>query len=273
VLLAEDDGELRALIAHVLRAEGYIVAEVADGEQLLCMIADSLDVSGSCDRIDLIITDVRMPVWTGIEVMTAARAAGSRIPFIVLTAFGDAEIHEKARSLDAVSVFDKPFDMSDLRVAVRRVLPPGCGSPDPSATRLRVLVASDDDGLRSQLAAQLRFDGHHVVELTSGIELDGMLGNARVGGGIVNAFDVIVADAGLPFWPCLESLKDIRENGWNIPVILLTGLEDERVRLGLSGIGYTALLPRSVEIGDLRIALYKLSLWQMKGVESHGHVL
>jgi two-component system response regulator (stage 0 sporulation protein F) len=115
VLVAEDDAEMRRLVVEALRLDGYDVREVTDGGQLLGAASQS--------DVDLIVSDVRMPAFTGIQILEALRAAGSVVPVILMTAFGDDETHARTKALGAI-LFDKPFTLGDLRVAVMNMLPP-----------------------------------------------------------------------------------------------------------------------------------------------------
>lgn len=116
VLLAEDDRELRRLLGDGLRQLGLHVEEVANGLEL-------------CDRLqqdvlpDLLISDQRMPGLSGLEVVEQLRANDKALPpFVLLTAFGDASVHELAKRLGAVATLDKPFDIQELHALVGRVL-------------------------------------------------------------------------------------------------------------------------------------------------------
>jgi CheY-like chemotaxis protein len=121
VVLAEDDGDLRSMLATLLRKDGYRVIEVGDGASLLKgMVRASFDGLAIGEQL-LLITDARMPHADGLSVVRALKAQG-RIPrFILMTAFGDPEVHAEARTLGALAVFDKPFDVDDLRRAVARL--------------------------------------------------------------------------------------------------------------------------------------------------------
>ncbi|MFN8544355.1 MAG: response regulator [Candidatus Binatia bacterium] len=122
ILLAEDDVEMRGLIAAALEADGYDVVEAGDGLELL----DALEIAASRPRdtrFQLMISDVRMPGLSGLDVLAALRCAEWTTPVIVITAFGDDDTHAEARELGAMRVFDKPFDLDDLRTAVRQVVP------------------------------------------------------------------------------------------------------------------------------------------------------
>jgi DNA-binding response OmpR family regulator len=117
VLLAEDDNELRALLASSLREDGFEVVEVADGNVLVDRLADAMSSDGSLNGFDLVVSDIRMPGFSALEVMTGMRRLLQRTPVVLITAFGDPKTHERAKRLGAARVFDKPFDVDELRAA------------------------------------------------------------------------------------------------------------------------------------------------------------
>jgi len=124
VILAEDDLEMRSMLAESLRRDGYQVVEAADGRALEALIRSSFHATPQGEPVDLIVTDVRMPGCSGLSVLEAVREAHWAIPVIVITAYGDEATHDEARQLGAVAVFDKPFDLDDLRTAVLNTVPP-----------------------------------------------------------------------------------------------------------------------------------------------------
>jgi CheY-like chemotaxis protein len=124
VLLAEDDAEMRSVVADALRGDGYQVIEAADGGRLLVDVAARLKGGDGANSLDLIVSDIRMPICTGLQILAALREAHWRTPVILMTAFGDEGVRRHAESLDAV-LFDKPFDVDDLRTAVSNLLPRG----------------------------------------------------------------------------------------------------------------------------------------------------
>lgn len=108
---------MRRLLALALRADGFEVIEVATGGELMERIA------GLCSgpvpergEFDLIITDMRMPVASGLDAVARLRRVDRTTPVILITAFGDEATHGAAERLGA-HVFDKPFDLEDLRMA------------------------------------------------------------------------------------------------------------------------------------------------------------
>jgi len=122
VLLAEDDAEMRSVVADALRGDGYEVVEAADGGRLLVDVAAWFKGGDGADSVDLIVSDIRMPICTGLQILAALRDAHWRTPVILMTAFGDETVRRHAESLDAL-LFDKPFDLDDLRTAVANLLP------------------------------------------------------------------------------------------------------------------------------------------------------
>ena len=115
VLLAEDDREFRRLVADALAADGYVITEVGSGRELLDGLAH---VARHVDHEAwVIVSDVRMPEMTGLEVLTALRMARWTTPMLLMTAFGDDELHGDAAELGA-DVLDKPFDLDALRTRV-----------------------------------------------------------------------------------------------------------------------------------------------------------
>ena len=122
ILVAEDnDGMLRLLRRH-LRSEGHDVVEAKNGLELMQWI-DAMARSGDPDLLcDLIVTDLRMPAYSGQQCLDELRQRGLGTPVIMITAFGDKAVHEAALASGARAVFDKPLDFEDLLTAVRALL-------------------------------------------------------------------------------------------------------------------------------------------------------
>jgi DNA-binding response OmpR family regulator len=117
VLLAEDDPGMRDLLARILADSGYDVVQAIDGQELLDLVSSALASTPAMEPFDIIVTDVRMPSHTGMDALKLMRSAHVRTPVIVITAFGDEELHRAAYELGAW-VLDKPFDLEDFEEAV-----------------------------------------------------------------------------------------------------------------------------------------------------------
>lgn len=110
VLVAEDEALIRLDLKEMLEEEGYdVVGEAGDGESAV-QLAEQL-------RPDLVILDVKMPVLDGIS--AAEQIARARIaPVVMLTAFSQRELVERARDAGAMAYLVKPFSKSDLLPAI-----------------------------------------------------------------------------------------------------------------------------------------------------------
>jgi DNA-binding response OmpR family regulator len=122
VLLADDDPDMRTMVASALRKDGYEVIEARDGWQLLQYLATHTPQVDD-HPIDLVISDIRMPGKNGLDVLAGLRWADASTPFILITGFGDMQTHMEARRLGASAVLDKPFDLEHLRNVVLNLLP------------------------------------------------------------------------------------------------------------------------------------------------------
>ena len=110
VIIAEDEALIRLDLKEMLEEEGYsVVAEVGDGQQAVDRAQEL--------RPDLVILDIQMPVLDGLS--AAEQIASSRVaPVIVLTAFSQRELVERARDAGAMAYLVKPFSKNDLVPAI-----------------------------------------------------------------------------------------------------------------------------------------------------------
>lgn len=128
VLVADDDLDMRTLLASELRQDGYDVVEAAGGLALFQDVHEWLR-KDDCRGLDAVVTDIRMPAFSGLEVLAEIRSRNTTLPVILITAFGDKQTHAEARALGAYAVFDKPFDVDDLRTALLNMIAPGRPRP------------------------------------------------------------------------------------------------------------------------------------------------
>lgn len=127
ILVADDDEDLRALVVSTLRADGYDVQEARDGVELLARLERaSYDPR---ERPDVVLTDVMMPGLSGLGVLDAMRRARLSFPVVLMTVLKDESIHVVARRLGALGVIGKPFDIDDLRTAIRNAFALRAGLP------------------------------------------------------------------------------------------------------------------------------------------------
>jgi response regulator NasT len=149
VLIAEDEALIRLDLKEMLEEEGYeVVGEAGDGETAVSM-AEQL-------RPDLVILDVKMPVMDGI--VAAERIAGARVaPVVILTAFSQRDLVERARAAGAMAYLVKPFQKKDLLPTI-----------EMAASRFAEIVA-----LESEVADLAdRLETRKLVERAKGVLME-----------------------------------------------------------------------------------------------------
>jgi DNA-binding NtrC family response regulator len=114
ILLVEDKESLRKVLRLTLEGAGYSVTEAADARLALNAIARAPH--------QLVLTDLRMPNGSGLDVLRAARAADGDVPVIVMTAFGSIDEAVQAMKDGAHDFLQKPVDSNHLLLLVKRAL-------------------------------------------------------------------------------------------------------------------------------------------------------
>jgi len=126
-LVADDDDDMRALVAKALRLDGYDVMEARNGGEALRLIANAQMAP------DVIVTDVRMPDVGGIALLSELRSAGWMTPIVVMSAFATDQVRDVADQFGADAIFTKPFDIDDLRTVVMSLVWPNVLTSQTSA--------------------------------------------------------------------------------------------------------------------------------------------
>jgi DNA-binding NtrC family response regulator len=106
LLIVEDRDSLRRMLERALGAEGYRVESAADGEEGVRRVADA--------AYDLVLTDLKLPGRSGLEVLAASRAAQPDTPVVVLTGYGTVAAAVEAMKLGAHDFLEKPVEIDDL---------------------------------------------------------------------------------------------------------------------------------------------------------------
>lgn len=113
LLVVEDDGEMRTLIAKFLRQNGYRVSGARDGREMWETLANA--------QVDLILLDVMLPGQSGLDLTRALRAK-TQVPIIMVTARGDETDRVLGLELGADDYIPKPFSRPELLARIRAVL-------------------------------------------------------------------------------------------------------------------------------------------------------
>ncbi len=121
VLIVEDRESLRRMLERALAGEGYEVAAAATGGD---------GVRAARERpFDLVLTDLKLPDLSGLEVLAASRAAQPRVPVVVLTGYGTVAAAVEAMKLGAYDFLEKPVELDDLL----RLVEGAIGQPEAAA--------------------------------------------------------------------------------------------------------------------------------------------
>ncbi len=121
ILVAEDDPVARSVLVTALRACGADVIETADGGRMLVAVTAQYKNGHSPSELDLVVTDIDMPVVSGLQVFQGLRAAHWKTPVMVVTGFDTPQVAEIVKSLDAV-LLPKPLDLDLFFETARRLV-------------------------------------------------------------------------------------------------------------------------------------------------------
>ncbi|MEH7299185.1 response regulator [Neobacillus drentensis] len=115
ILIVDDQFGIRILLNEVFQKEGYQTFQAANGVQ-------ALDIVTKHDP-DLVLLDMKIPGMDGIEILKRMKVIDPEIRVIIMTAYGELDMIQEAKDLGAITHFAKPFDIDDIRAAVRKHIP------------------------------------------------------------------------------------------------------------------------------------------------------
>lgn len=115
ILIVDDQFGIRILLNEVLQKEGYETYQAANGIQALEVVTKHAP--------DLVLLDMKIPGMDGIEILKRMKMIDRDIRVIIMTAYGELDMIQEAKTLGAMTHFAKPFDIDDIRAAVKQYLP------------------------------------------------------------------------------------------------------------------------------------------------------
>jgi DNA-binding NtrC family response regulator len=198
VLIIDDNVEMATNLQEILEDEGVRVDVAQDGHEAL----NKLDEHG----FDLVITDIRMPGMSGIDVLKAVHERWPRLPVIVMTAYSADAIMEEAYTEGALDVLAKPVNIDHVIGLVERI-------SEPNAP---VLLIEDDRNLRVGLAEAL-LDIAKVVPHTAPTVAEAR----RLSGEI--EFRVAIIDVRLPDGDGVALGHELKQAHPALEIVYITG--------------------------------------------------
>jgi len=114
ILIVDDEKSLLDLLSHVFRKEGYGVRTSLSGARALEILEK--------EDIDLVVTDIKMPQLSGMDVLKTVKARDPEIPVVMITAYGSVQQAVDALKSGALDYVVKPFDVEELKIVVARGL-------------------------------------------------------------------------------------------------------------------------------------------------------
>jgi DNA-binding NtrC family response regulator len=114
LLVVDDEGHQREMLASLLGRAGYQVSTAVNGEEALAQV--------HAGEFDLVLTDQRMPVMDGIQLLERLQADRGNLPVVLMTAYGSVSSAVQAMKHGAADYLTKPFDKDELIVVVEKVL-------------------------------------------------------------------------------------------------------------------------------------------------------
>jgi two-component system response regulator (stage 0 sporulation protein F) len=115
ILIVDDQYGIRILLNEVFQKEGYKTFQAANGVQALDIVQKHSP--------DLVLLDMKIPGMDGIEILKRIKAINQDIRVIIMTAYGELDMIQETKELGAIMHFAKPFDIDELRAAVKKHLP------------------------------------------------------------------------------------------------------------------------------------------------------
>ena len=115
ILIVDDQYGIRILLNEVFQKEGYQTYQAANGFQAIDIVLN--------DRPDLVVLDMKIPGMDGIEILKRMKVIDPEIRVIIMTAYGELDMIQEAKDLGAITHFAKPFDIDDIRAAVKKHIP------------------------------------------------------------------------------------------------------------------------------------------------------
>ena len=114
ILIVDDEQSYRQLLSLVFEGDGHTIRTASNGREALTLLQS--------EPADVVISDVRMPDMDGIEMLSSVRESQPDLGVVLMTAFASVETAREAFKLGADDFIQKPFDVEELKLIVKKTL-------------------------------------------------------------------------------------------------------------------------------------------------------
>ena len=170
ILIVDDEQQMRAAMEAVLSRQGYALLQCSNGQEALEILAKT--------RVDLLITDNRMPVMTGPQLLSSVKDLYPSLPVIMITAYGTIEQAVEAMKNGAFDFITKPFSAEDLEEVATRALSPAKrlvqGKENRSAANDTLAIVTKDPLFKRVLEIAV-----HVAPSSASVLIQGESGTGK----------------------------------------------------------------------------------------------
>ncbi len=207
VLVVDDDDRIRSLLMDTLSALGYQALGAKNGDEALSLL--------DTEKLDLVITDVRMPKTNGLTLLKNIKSRNPLLPVLIITGYNFTYTKDQAMESGADGFLAKPFRIGKIEELMRKALGVK-GSTSGKPYRLKkILVVDDDAQLRDMLLEVLSSLDYFPIGVENGEEALDQLK--------IQDFDLVISDVRMPKMDGLTLLKNIRKKSGELPVVMITG--------------------------------------------------
>jgi DNA-binding NtrC family response regulator len=249
VVIADDDQDLREMIAEYLEAQGIKVLQAKNGLEVLLHVKRARPLA--------VVLDLSMPRLGGLEALRRIRSFDPTIRVIVVTGEPEA-LHQQAHALGAAAVLAKPMALPHLLAALRDGDEPTTvhpiddaqsapseppPAPQPEASRGRILVVDDEEGIREVLEEFLTSQRFGVRTVSDG--------PAAIRAIVEAAPDVVLLDIDMPGLKGTDALPTIRSLAPRTAVIMVSGTGDVETAKRALAVGAFDYVTKPVDFGYL----------------------
>ena len=240
VLIVEDDKDALQQLARTVRKEDFEVFEANDGEEGLKRFEEELP--------DIVITDLKMPGISGMEVLHTIKRTSPHTQVIVITAFGKIDTAILAIREGAIDYIKKPIDLNLMLLALGRAKEK-LNKLNKQPFFPTVLLAEDDQVARSSLVRVIEKEGWRVLPAADGEEAITLFRKNKV--------DIVLLDIKMPKKDGIQTLKELREITHDFEAIILTGYGNEIDAIQAMRNGAINFLRKPIDLDQMLISIEK----------------